>query len=71
MASERRGRMPHTSTARGKRVYIQLVTGEVFVARFKQRIGHHWIEFEDRDRVRVGSVVRFISSPKIIRALVG
>lgn len=38
---------PHTSTYRGKRVYVRLKTGERFIAKFIDRKGR-FIIFDDR-----------------------
>lgn len=49
---------PHTQTRRGKRVRVELKSGEVFVDKFLERTRKKLLIFEGRT-VRVGDVKAF------------
>lgn len=38
---------PHSSAPRGKRIYVKLKTGEVFIDKFIKN-ENHWVYFENR-----------------------
>ena len=61
----------HTSTHRGKKVLIELRTGEVIVDRFVDRTPSKYILLEKYGRVHAREIAAFITSPAIIRAKVG
>ncbi len=52
-------RTPHTYTNRGKRVRVQLRTGEVFIDKFLERTKKKILIFESGRRVRQGDIKSF------------
>jgi len=50
---------PHTAISRGKRVRVELKSGEVFVDRFLNRTRGKICEFEERGRVAAGDIKAF------------
>lgn len=50
---------PHTYTKRGKRVRVQLISGEVFIDKFLERTAKKIIVFASGRRVRQGDIKSF------------
>ncbi len=53
------GKHPHTITYPGKRVRVVLKTGDVFVAKFRERTAKKVLHFDDHAPVDAGDVKAF------------